>query len=93
MKEKYDTELEFSNDEITMHKNKFNKLRDEYSSKEEETIVLSAVVKTKEAQLSEMQKVKLMHAIIKFIYGILSETYFRNLVIVSNNFMLGERTS
>ena len=62
MKEKYDTELEFSNDEITMHKNKFNKLRDEYSSKEEETIVLSAVVKTKEAQLSEMQKVKLKHA-------------------------------
>ena len=61
MKEKYDTELEFSNDEITMHKNKFNKLRDEYSSKEEETIVLSAVVKTKEAQLSEMQKVKLRH--------------------------------
>ena len=60
MKEKYDTELEFSNDEITMHKNKFNKLRDEYSSKEEETIVLSAVVKTKEAQLSEMQKVKLV---------------------------------
>ena len=63
MKEKYDTELEFSNDEITMHKNKFNKLRDEYSSKEEETIVLSAVVKTKEAQLSEMQKVKLRHTI------------------------------
>ena len=48
-----------------MHKNKFNKLRDEYSSKEEETIVLSAVVKTKEAQLSEMQKVKLKHAIYK----------------------------
>ena len=68
MKEKYDTELEFSNDEITMHKNKFNKLRDEYSSKEEETIVLSAVVKTKEAQLSEMQKVKLRHTIYNVHY-------------------------
>ena len=70
MKEKYDTELEFSNDEITMHKNKFNKLRDEYSSKEEETIVLSAVVKTKEAQLSEMQKVKIKN------------THFRSLFMV-----------
>ena len=68
LKEKYDTELEFSNDEITMHKNKFNKLRDEYSSKEEETIVLSAVVKTKEAQLSEMQKVKLRHTIYNVHY-------------------------
>ena len=51
-----------------MHKNKFNKLRDEYSSKEEETIVLSAVVKTKEAQLSEMQKVKFKHATYKLNY-------------------------
>ena len=42
-----------------MHKNKFNKLRDEYSSKEEETIVLQAVVKTKEVQMAEMQKVSL----------------------------------
>ena len=57
MKEKYESELEFSNDEIAMHKNKFNKLREEYGTKEEETIVLTAVVKTKEVQLSEMQKV------------------------------------
>ena len=42
-----------------MHKNKFNKLRDEYASKEEETIVLQAVVKTKEVQMAEMQKVSL----------------------------------
>ena len=57
MKEKYESEIEFTNDEVTMHKNKFNKLRDEYASKEEETIVLQAVVKTKEVQLAEMQKV------------------------------------
>ena len=82
MKEKYDTELEFSNDEITMHKNKFNKLRDEYSSKEEETIVLSAVVKTKEAQLSEMQKVKLKHAVYKvYLWHELSDAQFSHSVI------------
>ena len=57
MKEKYESEIEFTNDEVTMHKNKFNKLRDEYASKEEETIVLQAVVKTKEVQMTEMQKV------------------------------------
>ena len=42
-----------------MHKNKFNKLRDEYASKEEEVIVLQAVAKTKEVSLTEMQKVKI----------------------------------
>ena len=35
----------------------FNKLRDEYATKEEETIVLSAVVKTKEVLMTEIQKV------------------------------------
>ena len=59
LKEKYESEIEFTNDEVTMHKNKFNKLRDEYASKEEETIVLQAVVKTKEVQMAEMQKVSL----------------------------------
>ena len=63
LKEKYESELEFSNDEITMHKNKFNKLRDEYAAKEEETIVLTAVVKTKEVALSEMQKVNLNESV------------------------------
>ena len=58
MKEKYESEIEFTNDEVTMHKNKFNKLRDEYASKEEEVIVLQAVAKTKEVSLAEMQKVK-----------------------------------
>ena len=57
LKEKYESELEFANDEIKLLKNKSNKLRDEYASKEEETIVLSAVVKTKEVSLAEMQKV------------------------------------
>ena len=59
LKEKYESEIEFANDETTLHKNKCNKLRDEYATKEEETIVLSAVVKTKEVSLSEMQKVTL----------------------------------
>ena len=58
LKEKYESEIEFTNDEVTMHKNKFNKLRDEYASKEEEVIVLQAVAKTKEVSLTEMQKVK-----------------------------------
>ena len=58
MKEKYESEIEFTNDEVTMHKNKFNKLRDEYASKEEEVIVLQAVAKTKEVSITEVQKVK-----------------------------------
>ena len=92
MKEKYESEIEFSNDEVTMHKNKFNKLRDEYASKEEETIVLQAVVKTKEVQMAEMQKVSLdftqtidTHNTISFLlFNQLINKYFQLVYIFSD---------
>ena len=57
LREKYECELEDLSREIEVHKSKFCKARDDFVSKEEEFIVLSAVVKQKEVTLSELEKV------------------------------------
>ena len=57
LREKYEGELEDLSREIEVHKSKFCKARDDFVSKEEEFIVLSAVVKQKEVTLSELEKV------------------------------------
>lgn len=44
--------------EIEVHKSKFCKARDDFVAKEEEFIVLSAVVKQKEVTLTDLEKVR-----------------------------------
>ena len=57
LKEKYETELADAGKEIDLYKQKSSRARDEYVAKDEEFIVLSAVVKQKEVALSELQKI------------------------------------
>ena len=58
LREKYEGELEDTSREIELHKGKFVKTRDDFIAKEEEFIVLSAVVKQKEVSISELEKVR-----------------------------------
>ena len=67
LREKYEGELEDLSREIEVHKSKFCKARDDFVSKEEEFIVLSAVVKQKEVTLSELEKVVFLETTLESI--------------------------
>ena len=90
LREKYEGELEDLSREIEVHKSKFCKARDDFVSKEEEFIVLSAVVKQKEVTLSELEKVFLVTPGVN-IKILFSSTLFHSGEILSNRSRLKVR--
>ena len=59
IKSKYEAELEDAAKELETLKEKSSKTRDELAKKEEENIVLSAVLKQKEIALDQLEQVRM----------------------------------
>ncbi len=55
---KYEAELEDCSKELDRLKDKNSKIRNELASKEEENIVLSAVIKQKEVLVEQLEQVR-----------------------------------